>query len=39
MEALKAHYGTGGFVEVVERDTLPVPASTRRASTARTACS
>jgi N-acetyl-gamma-glutamyl-phosphate reductase len=23
MEALKAHYGTGGFVEVVDRDTLP----------------
>jgi N-acetyl-gamma-glutamyl-phosphate reductase len=23
MEALKAHYGNGGFVEVVDRDTLP----------------
>jgi N-acetyl-gamma-glutamyl-phosphate reductase len=31
MQALKAHYGAGGFVEVVERDTLLGPASTRRA--------
>jgi hypothetical protein len=31
MEALRAHYGTGGFVEVVERDTLPVPGSIRNA--------
>jgi hypothetical protein len=39
MQALKAHYGTSGFVEVVERDGCLVPASTRRCSTAPTACS